>query len=265
MTERIVVPLRRARRPSPALTRLALSVLATLVAAVMLGTSTACDNKIIDAGGDSTGTLTSLALRVEGRGDVPDRYTAEVWVVGNIAYTTTWGARTLNGVRSFGNAVKIWNIAGATPILVDSLIVSDAITLGDIQATDDGKLLIVATEFAPGSIAVYDLANPVKPQLVSRFKSTNTIPGVHTAEVQRVNGKLVIVDLSNPAAPVEVFAQAMGAPYVHDVFVRDGILMTALWNDGVSIFDIGGGGKGGTVASPVLLGNAKTVGGKVHN
>ncbi len=281
MTERIVVPLRRARRPSPALTRLALSVLATLVAAVMLGTSTACDNKIIDAGGDSTGALTSLALRVEGRGDVPDRYTAEVWVVGNIAYTTTWGARTLNGARSFGNAVKIWNIAGATPILVDSLIVSDAITLGDIQATDDGKLLIVATEFAPGSIAVYDLANPVKPQLVSRFKSTNTIPGVHTAEVQRVNGKLfaflcvdpgggqpaklVIVDLSNPAAPVEVFAQAMGAPYVHDVFVRDGILMTALWNDGVSIFDIGGGGKGGTVASPVLLGNAKTVGGKVHN
>jgi hypothetical protein len=41
--------------------------------------------------------------------------------------------------------------------------------------------------------------------------------------------------------------------------------MTALWNDGISIFDIGGGGKGGTITNPVLLGNAKTVGGKVHN
>jgi len=62
-----------------------------------------------------------------------------------------------------------------------------------------------------------------------------------------------------------VFSKIMGTPFVHDVFVRDGILMTALWNDGISIFDIGGGGKGGSVANPILLGNTKTVNGKVHN
>jgi len=62
-----------------------------------------------------------------------------------------------------------------------------------------------------------------------------------------------------------VFSQAMGNPFVHDVFVRDGILMTALWTDGISIFDIGGGGKGGSVASPVLLGNTTVFGGRVHN
>jgi hypothetical protein len=223
----------------------------------------------------------SLALHVDGRGNVLERFSAEVWVVGNVAYTTTWGARTVNDVRSVGNAVKIWNIDGNTPVLVDSLIVEDAVTLGDIQATDDNKYLVVATELSPGSIVVYDLANPVKPQRVSRFNNANTNPGVHTAEVHRVNGKqyaflcidpgggqlakLVIVDLSNPAAPVEVFSQEMGAPFVHDVFVRDGILMTALWNDGISIFDIGGGGKGGSISNPVLLGNTKTVGGKVHN
>jgi hypothetical protein len=216
-----------------------------------------------------------------GRGAVSDRYTAEVWTVGDIAYTTTWGTRTLNGANSVGNAVKIWNVAGATPTLVDSLIVPMATTLGDVQASDDGKLLVVATEFGPGSIVIYDLADPARPQLVSRFTSVNTSPGVHTSEVQRVNGKLyaflcvdpgkdlparlVIVDISNASEPVEVFARVMGNPYVHDVYVRDGILMTALWNDGVSIFDIGGGGKGGTVASPILLGNVKTVGGKVHN
>ena len=238
-----------------------------------------CDKEITDPGG--TTVQPSLALHVDGQGTVAERFTAEVWVVGTVAYTTTWGARTVSDVRSVGNAVKIWSIAGTTPVLVDSLIVSDATTLGDIQATDDNKLLIVATEFSPGSIVVYDLANPLKPQLVSRFTNTNTAPGVHTAEVQRVNGKnyaflcidpgggqlakLVIVDLSDPAVPVEVFSKEMGAPFVHDVFVRDGILMTALWNDGISIFDIGGAGKGGSITNPVLLGNAKTVGGKVHN
>ena len=258
------------------------SGLATFVVLASLTIVSGCDNGIIDAGGEKTITQPpSLALRVDGFGTVADRFTAEVWVVGNVAYTTTWGARTVNGVRSVGNAIKIWNVDGAVPVLADSLIVADATTLGDIQASDDEKLLVVATEFSPGSIVIYDIANPSKPQLLSRFSSDNTLPGVHTALVQRVNGKLyaflcvdpgggalaklVIVDLSNPAVPVEVFSQEMGSPFVHDVFVRDGILMAALWNDGISIFDIGGGGKGGTIANPVLLGNAKTVGGKVHN
>ena len=69
---------------------------------------------------------------------------------------------------------------------------------------------------------------------------------MHTAEVARVNGTLyaflsidtpsrdlVIVDLSDPANPREVFVRNMGSPFVHDVFVRDGLLFTALWNDGV--------------------------------
>ena len=244
-------------------------------------TTTACDNKAIDAGGDTVITpVPSRAFHEEGRGNVPDRFTAELWVVGNVAYTTTWGTRTVDGVRSVGNAIKIWNVAGTTPILVDSVIVSDATTLGDIQATDDEKLLVVATEFSPGSIVVYNIANPLKPQFVSRFSNANTAPGVHTATAAVVNGKLyaflcvdrsdqpaklVIVDLSNPATPVEVFSQTMGNPFVHDVYVRDGILMVALWNDGMSIFDIGGGAAGGTVANPKFLGNVKTVGGKVHN
>jgi hypothetical protein len=57
----------------------------------------------------------------------------------------------------------------------------------------------------------------------------------------------------------------MGSPYVHDVYVRDGILITALWNQGITMWDIGGGGRGGTVSNPVQLGNVVTVGGKAHN
>src|SRR4029079_1487349 len=127
---------------------------------------------------------------------------------------------------------------------------------------------------------IYSLSNPSKPQLITRYTTALTDPGVHTAEVQRVNGKLyaflcidpasgiparlVIVDLSTPAAPQQVFAAAMGSPYVHDVYVRDGILITALWDNGIKIWDIGGAGQG-TVANPLPIGSLVTRGGEAHN
>ena len=216
------------------------------------------------------------SLATIGEGIVNERYTGEVNVRGNVAYTTTWGPRD-----AFGNAVKIWDVSGNTPQLVDSLIVPFASTLGDVQVTDDGQLLVVATERSGGSIMIYSLSDPSKPQLITRYTTALTDPGVHTAEVQRVNGKLyaflcidpasgiparlVIVDLSTPAAPQQVFAAAMGSPYVHDVYVRDGILITALWDNGITLWDIGGGGHGGTVSNPVQLGNVFTVGGEAHN
>lgn len=216
------------------------------------------------------------SLATIGEGIVNERYTGEVNVRGNVAYTTTWGPRD-----TFGNAVKIWDVSGNTPQLVDSLIVPFASTLGDVQVTDDGLLLVVATERSGGSIMIYSLSNPSKPQLITRYTTALTDPGVHTAEVQRVNGKLyaflcidpangiparlVIVDLSNPAAPQQVFTAAMGSPFVHDVYVRDGILITALWDDGITLWDIGGGGHGGSVSNPVQLGNVVTVDGEAHN
>jgi hypothetical protein len=225
-------------------------------------------------------TPTPFDLTVIGQGVVNERVTAELWVNGNTAYTTTWGTRTTNGVAVRGNAIKVWDVSTTTPVLVDSVIVTDATTLGDIQATADGRYLVVATE-SIGSLVIYDIQDPRKPVQVSRFQNADIINGVHTAEVQPVNGKvyaflsidprgaekarLVTLDLSNPAAPVMVYSQIMGNPFVHDVFVRDGILMTALWDDGIAIFDIGGGGKGGTVANPVRLGGTAIVGGRAHN
>jgi hypothetical protein len=213
-----------------------------------------------------------------GSGAEADRYTGEIAVRGNLAYTTTWQVR-----KAQGNKVNVWDVSGSSPQLVDSVIVTSAITTGDVAVSDDGKLLVVATEPSPGSIAVFDLtANPRKPQLLSRFTNDQTAPGVHTAELGRVNGKLyaflsidpsgaatparlVIVDLSTPSSPKQVFMKVTGAPYVHDTFQRDGLLFVALWNDGVDIWDIGGCGIGASPENPRVIGNVKTIGGEVHN
>jgi hypothetical protein len=215
--------------------------------------------------------FTGPALSVVGHGEMTRRYMAEVWTRGNVAYTSTWGARSLNGVAAVGNVVHIWRIDGATPVLADSLVIENATTTGDLQVSDDGRLLVVATERQNGSIVIYDLTNPLKPNRLTRYQTPNTTNGVHTAEVARVNGtlyaflaidtpnaRLVIVDLTNPATPREVFVRNMGNPFVHDVFVRDGLLFTALWNDGITIWDIGGGGKGGSPSNPVQIGNVRT-------
>jgi hypothetical protein len=223
----------------------------------------------------ASGATPTNAMTVLGCGDFkPARTSAELFVRGTTAYTTTWGNAT-----AAGSAFYIWDVAGNTPTLVDSVKVDNARTLGDIAVSDDGGYLIVATE-ATGSIVVYSLSNPRQPQLVTRFTSAETNAGVHTAEIGRVNGKLygflcidpgasparlVIVDLSNPASPQQVFSQIIGTPYVHDTFVRDGILFLGLWNAGVAIWDLGGGGKGGTPAAPVELGRLQTANGEVHN
>ena len=219
-------------------------------------------------------TLTALGL-----GAVPDRYTAEVWVRNTTAYTTTWGTR---GGTGRGNAIKIWDVSANAPALIDSVIVANASTLGDVQVSDDGSLLVAAIESNPnGGLAVYQLDTPRSARLLVRTTGGELQFGVHTAEIARVNGvlyafcaidptngvpaRLVIVSLANPSQPVTVSSLQMGSPYIHDVFVRDGLLFTGEWNDGIGIWDIGGGGTGGTVANPKRVARLATIGGKVHN
>jgi hypothetical protein len=260
--------------------------LVRVLTVVGLGAAGACgksDSLVVPPGSTScsgialsNGSATN-AMSVLGIGLDTMRYQAEIAVRGSIAYTTSWNVR-----RVQGNKVSVWDVSGACPVLIDSVIVAGAITTGDVAISDDGSLLVVATEYTPGSIAVYSLTDPKHPALLSRFSNDQTTPGVHTAELGRVGGKLyaflsidpsgdgvlarlVTVDLSTPSAPTQVYVKVTGNPYVHDTFQRDGYLFVALWNDGMDIWDIGGGGTGATPAAPRVLGNVKTIGGEVHN
>ncbi|MGH7447592.1 MAG: LVIVD repeat-containing protein [Longimicrobiales bacterium] len=243
----------------------ALPVMAALAVVVLA----ACEPDI--AGPDPLPATDTLP--VLGHGVVTGRYTAEVAVRGTWAYTSTWGNR-----GAPGNTVFVWNVAGPVPAIVDSLIIAAASTTGDVQISDDGALLVVATEFSPGSIVIYDRTDPAHPAHVSTFTSPNTVQGVHTVKLGRVGGRhyaflsidpaparLVIVDITDPANPSEVLSRNMGNPFIHDVFVRDGLLFTALWHDGVTIWDIGGADAGGTPADPVEIINFAAASGSIHN
>jgi LVIVD repeat len=231
-----------------------------------------------------TGGLSARALC-----PVTGRYTSELTTLdagakGRFVYTSTWGRRggASCTTSNCGNVVYVWRVDGATPGLVDSLVVDDIMrttTTGDLQVSDDGALLVVATE-PTGSLVTYSLADPAHPQLLSRFSTSNLANGVHTAQVSRVNGKLyafcsidprngekarlAIVDLSDPRAPVEVWSRVMGNPFVHDVFVRDGWLLTAVWNDGMIVWDIGARGRG-SPSAPDSVASLGTATGQIHN
>ncbi|MDB4889080.1 MAG: hypothetical protein JWL61_935 [Gemmatimonadetes bacterium] len=246
------------------------------VAPVAFALAVACSSSDTIVPSDTSKVAgTPVTMTVLGRGDFrPIRTTGEIFVRGTTAYTTTWG-----NAAAAASAFYIWDVTGDTPRLVDSVTVDNARTLGDVAVSDDGSLLIVATE-SPGSLVVYSLADPRHPVMVSRMAAGLAL-GVHTAEVGRVNGKLyaflsidpgsgvggqlVIVDLSVPSSPQQVFTQVVGRPTIHDTFVRDGLLYLALWSDGVAIWDIGGGSLGGTVAAPKEIGRLLTVNGHVHN
>lgn len=213
------------------------------------------------------------------------RYTAEVAVRGGVAYTSTWGRRTSGGVASDGDAIIVWDVNGAAPVLIDSVVVGGAGVqdVGDVAVSPDGRYLVASTESPTVALVVYDLADPRKPRELSRF--TPSCQGIghgsHTAEIGVVGGRLfaflaanargavpsrvVFVDLGDPARPKEVYSKRLPSGLLHDAFYRDGVLFLALWDDGLAIWDLGGLGRGGTPTRPVEVGRVQTRDGNVHN
>src|SRR6476620_379831 len=57
---------------------------------------------------------------VSGGNNVPERYSSDLWVQGNYAYTGTWGSFPRD--TSVGNVLNIWFLSSSgAPTLVDSL------------------------------------------------------------------------------------------------------------------------------------------------
>jgi hypothetical protein len=230
--------------------------------AILALAATGCGDD--DGGGpiDPPGPPPGLTLSVAGGGDnVPDRYTSDLWVHGDYAYTGTWGGSPRAG--NSGDALKIWALDGTgAPSLADSIIVPAIGTVSDVEVSSDGAVLMFSAERGEhGGLYLYDLADPASPVFLD---SVHVSTGLHTATFGEINGRryafaaknqpgpaLKIYDVTNPAAITPVSTVPVLPNYgIHDTYVRDGLAFVFAWNSGVIIYDVGNGIRGGSPASP---------------
>ncbi|HQR16940.1 MAG TPA: hypothetical protein PK948_01145 [Gemmatimonadales bacterium] len=217
----------------------------------------------------------SLFTILAGGNNVPERYTSDLWVHGDYAYTGTWGFR-----QAQGNTLKVWHLdASGAPTVVDSILTGNIGTVSDVEVSRDGTLLIFSAENGNGmGLHLYSLANAGHPAYIANYLVGT---GLHTATFGYIGGKTYVFAAKNPANPAlmifEVDAQSPTpiAPVTtvpvpanyghHDTFVRDGLAFVCAWNTGVRIYDVGNGVAGGTPQSPQLVSTIATAGGEVHN
>ncbi len=214
----------------------------------------------------------SGAFGVVGRGPIGSRFTSDVWVHGDYAYTGTWSCRS--GVC--GNRLYVWDVGNpASPALTDSVAV-DARVVNDVKVRSDGAIAVITHELsndALNGITLLDLGDPAHPSVITRFTS-GLNSGVHNVWVEGdyvyvvvdgIGNGLRVLDISSPGSPTVVASYYAGSSFLHDVYVRDGLAFLSHWDAGLVILDVGNGIAGGSPANPVEVSRIVTAGGEVHN
>lgn len=202
------------------------------------------------------------------------RFTSDLWVHGNYAYTGTWGARVVEGAVYTGNRLFVFDVSNAAaPVLTDSVPL-DARTVNDVKVRADGGLAVATHEGSSdgrNGITLLDLSDPAHPRTLTRF-TEGLEPGVHNIWIEgafiyaAVDGNgLRVIDISDPAAPRTVASFYGGSSFLHDVYVRDGLAFLAHWDAGLIILDVGHGIAGGSPAAPREVSRIVPDGGNTHN
>jgi hypothetical protein len=216
----------------------------------------------------ATAISRGVALSVAAGGNnVPDRYSSDLWVHGNFAYTGTWGFR-----KKLGNVLNVWSLdPSGAPALAGSVTVPDIGTVSDVQVSDDGQLLVLSGERGnEGGIYAYSLSDPAHPVFLDSALVGS--PGVHTVTLGTISGHsyafaarnpgfggrpddrpaLVIYDVTQPTDIIRVSVVPVPANYgIHDTYVRDGLAFVFAWDTGFIIYDVGNGMGGGSPPNPV--------------
>ncbi len=200
---------------------------------------------------------------VGGGNNVPDRFTSDLWLHGEYAYTGTWGSIARNG--NFGDVLKVWHLDGSgAPSLVREVVLPDISTVSDVEVSADGTLLLATTEGqAADGLYLFSLADPSNPAPIA-FEPVSS--GLHTGTFAEVGGTRYAFAARNPGSPalmiwridplaVDPIAPVGSVPVpadygIHDTFVRDGLAFVSAWNTGLIIYDVGDGRAGGSPASP---------------
>lgn len=202
---------------------------------------------------------------VVGRAPLKDMQAAELWVTGNYVYVST-----------IADKIFVYDISDpAKPKQVGSLAV-DARLVNDISTTPDGRIGVLTRENASSrknGIVFFDASDPANLKVISEYTATVT-GGVHSAFIDGhyvyltddATGSLRVIDFKDVKNPTEVarwqvenplavpvkapFSESTGGRYLHDVYVKDGLIYLAYWRDGLVILDVGNGIKGGRPENP---------------
>lgn len=214
-------------------------------------------------------------VQVVSHAQVPNRRISNIAVLDGHAYAGTHYCRPECGAR-----LLVWSVEGSgTPVLVDSVVV-DARTVNDVKVDPARGLGVITHEGSQdgmNGITFLDLSDPGDPAVIGRY-TTGLESGVHNVFIDEdvlyvavdagstgpgePSGPLLILDISDPADPVELATYHAGFSLVHDVYVRDGLAFVSHWNAGLVILDVGG--AGGSPDSPVELSRIE-LGGQTHN
>ena len=207
-------------------------------------------------------------FHVVGRGLNPGLFTADIWPQNDYVYLGTHQA----------NQVRTYDVSDpANPVLTDSVTV-DARVINSVKVSRNGKWLAATREGATNrrnGIVLYSLEDPAHPKPISEYTETVT-SGVHnvfwaTDSILYLTndgtGDMNILDVSDPHHPKEIgrWGLPVEGKSLHDIWVQDGFVWMSYMMDGLVILDIGGAGKGGTPAKPVLLSRLFYPDGPTHN
>ena len=221
---------------------------------------------------DVTGRGLGGSFSVTGTGPVTSRFTSDVWVHGDYAYTGTWSCRN----SACGDRMHAWNVSNpASPVLTDAVLVN-ARVVNDVKVRADGTLAVITHENSNdglNGVTLLSLSDPAHPSVITRFTS-GLESGVHNVWVEGdyvyvvvdgVGNGMRVLDISNPASPSVVASFYAGTSFLHDVYVRNGLAFLSHWDAGLIIVDVGNGIAGGSPTNPVEVSRIQTAGGQTHN
>lgn len=133
---------------------------------------------------------------VAGGNNVQERFSSDLWVHGNYAYTGTWGIRT-----EPGNALKVWTLdAGGAPTLTRTVTLPGIGTVSDVEVSADGAWLALTAEYGPNAgLHLYSLADPGNPALLDSYLVASANGGLHTGTIAEIAGRTYVFAARDPA------------------------------------------------------------------
>ena len=201
------------------------------------------------AGRGLSGSFTSL-----GEGRVQNRTTSDLWVWRaangrDYALTGTLGTCT----TVCGDRVYVWDVTDPSAITLTDSVALDARRVNDVKISADGRFAVATHEGSGHGISILSLADPAHPAVLTHY-TQGLGSGVHNIWIERLNGRdyvfaaangsggLRIIDVTaaveGTGTPTEVAQYYEGTSFVHDVYVRDGMVFVSHWNAGLVVLDI---------------------------